>query len=449
MTGPAPRPRVAPEWRLRLGLALLAAVLGAAAWGLRETIDPRLRALGGLVAFLALAGACSARIRSVNLRMVASGLALQAGFGWLVLKGEIAGVRPAYEFLAGLAAVVTQFLEFTNAGSQFVFGVLADQEQMAAQFPNGFVLAFAALPILIFMSAVSAVLYHLGMLQVVVKIMARVMARVMGTSGAESLSAAANVFLGQTEAPIVTRPYIAGMTQSELLALMIGGMATIAGTVMAIYISLGADPVAMLTTSVMAAPCGLYLSKILLPETDTPATIGTVRMTVESDHVNVIDALATGATDGTRLAINVAAMLIAFLAFIAMFDYGLGLLHPSLSLAAIFAACFAPVAALLGVSASDLPAVADLLGTKLATNEFVAFIKLNETYLGAVSERTQVVATFALTGFANVGSIGILLGGIGGLAPSRRPDLARLGPVALLGGFLATLINAAIASMLL
>ena len=426
-----------------------AVLLGFGALWLQDVVDPRLRAVAGVVAFLAIAGACSAQLRAVNLRLVASGFALQLGLAVLILKVQIAGVRPGHEFFAVLATVATQFLEFTNAGSQFVFGVLADPEQMAELFPDGFVLAFASLPILIFMSSVFMVLYHLGVLQVAVKLMARVMARIMGTSGAESLSAAANVFLGVTEAPIIVRPYIAGMTQSELLALMIGGLATIAGTVMAIYISLGADPVGVLTTSVMAAPCGLYLSKILLPETGTPVTAGTVRMVVEREHVNVIDALAAGASAGTRLAINVAAMLIAFLAFIAMFDYGLGLVSTNLSLAAIFGWLFAPVAALLGVSSADIPAVADLLGTKLATNEFVAYIKLNGTYLDVLTAHTRMVVTFALTGFANFGSIGILLGGIGGMVPSRRTDLARLGPVALLGGFLATLINAAIVSILL
>ena len=437
------------EWRWRLGLAGCAAVLAGGAWLLRGEVDPRARAFAGVIAFLAVAGACSSRIRAVNLRQVFRGLMLQVGLAVLILKFEVGGVRPGYEFFDGLASVVTQFLEFTNAGSQFVFGALADPDQMAALFPSGPVLAFSSLPIIIFMSAVFTVLYHFGVLQIAVRVMARVMARVLGTSGAESLSAAANVFLGVTEAPIVVRPYIAGMTQSELLALMTGGLATIAGSVMAIYLTLGADPVGVLTTSVMAAPCGLYLSKILLPETETPATVGTVRLVVEREHVNVLDALAAGAADGTRLAINVATMLIAFLAFVAMFDYALGLVHPSLSLTEIFGVLFAPVAALLGVSATDLPAVADMLGTKLATNEFVAFVKLNEMYLETVSEHTLMVTTFALTGFANVGSIGVLLGGIGGLAPTRRGDLARLGPVALLGGFLATLINASIASMLL
>ena len=438
-----------PDWRPRLGLILLAAGLGGGALWLRDVVAPGLRAVAGIVAFVAVAAACSARPADVNWRLAARGFLLQIGLAVLILKVEIAGVRPGYALFAGLAAVATRFLEFTNAGSRFVFGVLADPEQMSALFPDGFVLAFASLPILIFMSAVFTVLYHLGVLQAAVKLMARVMARVMGTSGAESLSAAANVFLGVTEAPLMIRPYIAGMTRSELLALMVGGLATIAGTVMAIYIGLGADPVGVLTTSVMAAPCGLYLSKILLPETGVPATAGVVRVAVEQRHANVIDALAAGASDGMRLAMNVAAMLIAFLAFIAMIDHGLGLVNPGLSLAVIFAWLFSPVAALLGVASADLPAVADLLGTKLATNEFVAFVKLDASYADTVSDHTRMVATFALTGFANFGSIGILLGGIGGLAPDRRPDLARLGPVALLGGFLATLINAAVASVLL
>ncbi|MDA1094264.1 MAG: Na+ dependent nucleoside transporter domain protein [Acidobacteria bacterium] len=446
----SPREPVAPpDWPIRLALGAVAGVLGGAAWWWHEALDPRVRAAAGLVAFLAVAGAASTRIRAVNPRVVLSGLALQIGLAVLILKVEVGGVRPVYQFFAAVASAATRFLEFTNVGSRFVFGVLADPELMGQQFPNGMVLAFASLPILIFMSSVFTVLYHLGVLQVVVRLMARVMARVMGTSGAESLSAAANVFLGVTEAPIVIRPFIAGMTQSELLALMTGGLATIAGTVMAIYISLGADPVGVLATSVMAAPCGLYLAKILLPETDTPATVGDVRIVVEREHVNVIDALASGASDGTRLAINVAAMLIAFLAFVAMIDFGLGQLSSGLSLAAIFGVLFAPVAALLGIASRDLPAVADLLGTKLATNEFVAFIKLNDVYLGSVSGHTLMVATFALTGFANFGSVGVLLGGIGALAPTRRADLARLGPLALLGGFLATLLNAALASMLL
>jgi CNT family concentrative nucleoside transporter len=216
-----------------------------------------------------------------------------------------------------------------------------------------------------------------------------------------------------------------------------------------VYISLGADPVAILTTSVMAAPCGLYLSKILLPEVEEPETRGRLSMVVERQHVNAIDAAAAGASDGMRLAINVAAMLIAFLAFIAMFDYLLGLANSGLTVSKVLSGVFAPVAVLMGVARADVAPMADLLGTKLVANEFVSFVKLTSQYKGVMSDRSYVLATYALAGFANLGSIGIQLGGIGAMAPTRRSDLARLGSRALLGGFLATLINAAIASMLL
>ncbi len=271
----------------------------------------------------------------------------------------------------------------------------------------------------------------------------------MRTSGAETLSAAANVFMGQTEAPIIVKPYVPAMTQSELLAMMVGGMATISGGVMAVYISLGADPVAILTTSVMAAPCGLYLSKILYPEVEEPATRGDVKIAVEQTHTNVIDAASAGASDGTMLAINVAAMLIAFMAFIAMIDYLLALANPSLSLSRIFGWLFSPVAVLMGVPSNEVGMIGDLLGTKLVANEFVAYVKLTGEYRDALSPRSYTLATYALTGFANFASIGIQLGGIGGMAPSRRGDLARLGSRALLAGFIATLINAAIASALI
>jgi CNT family concentrative nucleoside transporter len=271
----------------------------------------------------------------------------------------------------------------------------------------------------------------------------------MRTSGAETLSAAANVFMGQTEAPIIVKPYVPSMTQSELLALMVGGLATISGGVMAVYISLGADPVAILTTSVMAAPCGLYLSKIIYPETEEPATRGEVKIVVERQHANAIDAASAGASDGTILAINVAAMLIAFLAFIAMFDYLLSLVSPGLSMARIFAWVFSPVVVLMGVPPQDVPAMGDLLGTKLVANEFVAYVKLTQEYKGVISDRSYTLATYALTGFANFASIGILLGGIGGMAPTRRGDIARHGSRALLAGFLATMINASIAAALL
>jgi CNT family concentrative nucleoside transporter len=255
--------------------------------------------------------------------------------------------------------------------------------------------------------------------------------------------------MGQTEAPIIVKPFVPRMTQSELLGMMVGGMATISGGVMAVYIAIGADAVAILTTSVMAAPCGLYLSKLLLPEREQPETSGTAPVNVERLHVNAIDAAAAGASDGMMLALNVAAMLIAFLAFLALIDFLLGAAWPGLSLARIFAVVFAPLAFLMGIPAADVAPMADLLGTKLVANEFVAFVKLTTEYEGVLSERSYVLATYALTGFANISSIGIQLGGIGGMAPSRRGDLARLGTRALLAGFLATLVNACVASMLL
>jgi CNT family concentrative nucleoside transporter len=428
------------------GGALALAVFASIAQG---TVGPRGQAAVGAVAFVLIVAACSSNIRAVNWRTVAFGIALQLALALFILKLEIGGIRPGYAFFSAVAAVVARFLEFTNAGSLFVFGGLADPAVLSKLFPGGFVFAFTALPTIIFISSFFTVLYYFGILQLIVRLLARAMMYLMHTSGAETLSATANVFMGQTEAPIIVKPYVPLMTQSELLAMMVGGMATISGGVMAVYIGLGADPIAILTTSVMAAPCGLYLSKILYPELEEPVTRGVVKVQVEKQHVNVIDAAAAGASDGMMLALNVAAMLIAFLAFIAMFDYILGRIVPGLTLAQVFAWVFAPVAILMGVRGSDVAPMADLLGTKLVANEFVAFVKLTSEYRSVMSERAYVLATFALTGFANLGSIGIQLGGIGGMAPTRRGDLARLGSRALLAGFLATLINACVAAMML
>jgi CNT family concentrative nucleoside transporter len=450
----AATPPVAPDTGfsgrgLRAGLAAGAAALAALAYLLQGVLSSRVQAGFGAVALVAFVAACSVNLRAVNWRTVGWGIAIQLGLAIAILRLEVGGVRPGYALFSALAAGVARFLEFTNAGSRFVFGGLADPDALSAVFPGGFVFAFTALPTIIFISSFFTVLYHFGILQLVVKLMASAMTYLMHTSGAETLSAAANVFMGQTEAPIIVKPYVPHMTQSELLAMMAGGMATISGGVMAVYITLGADPLAILTTSVMAAPCGLYLSKILYPEVEQPATRDAVRIAVERPHVNVIDAAAAGASDGTKLAINVAAMLIAFLAFIALVDFLLSLVSPGLSLARIFSWVFAPVAVLMGAPPSDVPVLADLLGTKLVANEFVAFVKLTTEYKGIISERGHVLATFALTGFANFGSIGIQLGGIGAMAPTRRGDLARHGTRALLVGFVATLVNACIASMLL
>jgi CNT family concentrative nucleoside transporter len=437
----------------RLRLVAIAAVigLGAASWLLGQVVGYRGQAAAGALCFIAIVAACSPDLSRVNWRTVLWGIGLQLGFAVLILRVQIGDVRPGYESFAAVARAVGRFLEFTNAGSTFVFRVLANQTKMAEVFgpENGFVFAFTALPTIIFISSFFTVLYYLGILQLVVRVMARAMMFVMRTSGAETLSATANVFMGQTEAPIIVKPFVPRMTQSELLAMMVGGMATISGGVMAVYIALGADAIAILTTSVMAAPCGLYLSKLLLPETEQPETSGQAPVNVEKLHVNVIDAAASGASDGLQLAVNVAAMLIAFLAFLALFDFLLGSIWEGLTLARVFAVAFAPVAFLMGVPAADIGPMADLLGTKLVANEFVAFVKLTGEYKGVMSERSYVLATYALTGFANIASIGIQLGGIGGMAPSRRGDLARLGGRALLAGFLATLINACVASMLL
>jgi concentrative nucleoside transporter, CNT family len=434
---------------LRLAAAALALTLGILTYVFQNYLGPNIRGAMGIVAFIAIVAAFSANLKAVSWRTVGFGMAIQLVLALLILELEFNGWKPGYVFFAKIGNVVKQFLEFTNSGSTFVFGGLADPAVMSKVFPGGFVFAFVALPTVIFVSSFFTVLYYFGVLQFIVKIFAKAMMYLMRTSGAETLSAAANVFMGQTEAPIIVKPYVPRMTQSELLAMMVGGMATISGGVMAVYIALGADPVAILTTSVMAAPCGLYLSKILLPELEEPETRGDVKTEVERQHVNVVDAAAAGASDGLMLALNIAAMLIAFLAFIAMFDYILGAIRPGLSLPKIFSYLFAPLALMMGVPIQDAGAVGDLLGTKLVANEFVAYVKLTSEYRGVISDRAYTLSTFALTGFANFASIGIQLGGIGAMAPSRRGDLARLGMKALLAGFLATMINACIAAMLL
>lgn len=444
-----PSQPVSSDRSLRLLVAGAALALSVAVVLMANMLSTTVRGGLGIVVFVLIVAACSTNLRAVNWRTVGWGVALQWVMALFILKLNINGWRPGYDLFAAISGIVKRFLDFTNAGSQFVFGDLANGEALGRVLPNGFVFAFTALPTIIFVSSFFTVLYYFGVLQFIVRVMARGMMYLMRTSGAETLSAAANVFMGQTEAPIIVKPYVPRMTQSELLAMMIGGMATISGGVMAVYITLGADPVAILTTSVMAAPCGLYLAKILLPETEVPETLGNANTAVERLHVNAVDAAAAGASDGTQLAINVAAMLIAFLSFIAMFDYMLGAAWPGLTLAMVFAKVFAPAAILMGVPMADVPGVADLLGTKLVANEFVAYVKLTTVYRNVLSPEGYVLATYALTGFANFASIGILLGGIGAMAPTRRGDLARLGGRALLGGFLATMINAAIASMLM
>ena len=443
-----PPPPTPLSWRV--GIAAVVLVLAAAAYLGGAWLGPRGQAALGVCCFIGVTAAFSANLRAINWHTVAWGFALQVLLALFVIKFEVFGYRPGYEAFNAAGAVVKKFLEFSDTGARFVFGSLADPEAMGKAFGpgGGFVFAFRALPTIIFVSSFFTVLYHFGVLQFVVRVTARIMALLMRTSGAETLSVTANVFMGQTEAPLIVKPYVERMTNSELLALMVGGMAHISGSLMAVYIGMGADAVAILTTSVMASPCTLYLAKIMLPETDRPETLGTVEAPVERSHVNVIDAAASGASDGMRLAINIAAMLIAFLAFIALFNALLGLVSPELSLARIFGWVFSPLAHLLGVEGADVSKMADLLGFKLVANEFVAYTKFQEVK-DTLGPRTVVLASYALTGFANFASIGIQLGGIGAMAPSRRPDLARLGGRALLTGFLVTLVNAAVAGVLL
>jgi CNT family concentrative nucleoside transporter len=449
-------------WRVLLLVGVVG--LTTAAWLIRDTIGVRGQAVTGVICFLGVAAAWSTDLRGVNWRTVATGLGLQLVLAVLILQN-----RYVYQGFEALGAAVAKFLDFANEGAEFVFGPLARPRDAGAAFgPGGAVIfAFRVLPTIIFVSSFFTVLYHLRVLQVVVWVFAKAMLLVFGrrgVSGAEALAASANVFMGQTEAPLIIKPYVRTMTRSELLALMIGGMATISGGLIAVYIGFGADPVAVLATSVMAAPAGLYLSKLLLPETEEPVTRGQVTLSDDRPHANVIDAAAGGASDGMMLAINVAAMLIAFIAGIAMINYllkqvGPAVNLPELSLEWLFAKLFGPVAFLTGVAPEDCGRVGELLGKKLVLNEFVAFkdltdvnaIKEDGKFVGVtgIQERSYKLAVYALTGFANFASIGIQLGGIGAMAPNRRSDLARLGLRALLGGFLATLINASIAGILI
>lgn len=461
-------------WRIAIGAGVLA--LTGVAYAGQDWLGGRGQAAIGLFCFIGIVAALSVNLRAVRWRTIFIGILLQVALALFVLKLAIPGpiyieffgepwivvaegdvYQPGYELFRSIGAGVKQFLEFSDEGAKFVFGPLADEKVMAKKFGehNKFVFAFRALPPIIFVSSFFTVLYHFGILQFIVRVFARAMMWLMGTSGAETLSATANVFMGQTEAPLIVKPYVARMTESELLALMVGGMATISGATMAVYIGMGADQVAILATSVMAAPAGLYLSKLMLPETGKPETIGTAQVKSERPHRNAIDAAAAGASDGLFLALNVAAMLIAFLAFLACIDFVLkGVSNGELSLKVIFSTLFHPLALLMGVEGEDTGKVADLLGIKLSANEFVAYLKLTnldpETGAGIVpGSRSYVLSTFALTGFANFASIGIQLGGIGAMAPERRPDLARLGLRALLVGFLATMVNAALAGLLM
>ncbi len=432
-----------------------------------------LRGILGLAFILGVAFLLSENRRRVNWKLVFSGLTLQIVLAIFVLKGDdmravFAPLAWPKDFFAWVSSFFVLVLNFTTEGAKFLFGTLAlspGQEGSLGAF-----FAFQVLPTIIFFSSLMSILYYYGIMQRVVQGMAWLMARLMGTSGAESLSVSANIFVGQTEAPLMIRPFLKGMTHSELLAVMTGGMATIAGGVMAAYIQMLGNSFAqarhlaldvarqqfaehLLGASVMAAPAALVLAKILIPETGVPETAGSVRIEVEKTGQNGIDAAARGAADGLKLAANVGGMLIAFIALIAMINYflgwGGGLFGIQLSLDKIFGWLLAVPAWLIGVPASDLLKFGSLLGTKIVINEFVAYLNLAEMIKsGILSDKTILMATYALCGFANFSSIAIQIGGIGPLAPSRMSELAQLGLRAVLAGTMANMMTATIAGVI-
>ena len=405
----------------------------------------RFTGLLGLAVILGFAWLCSSHKRAIKLRIIAWGLGLQLAFAILVLKTDFGKIFQA------IGVGVNAMLAYTEAGSEFVFGPLGKSTG-----PYGVLFAFQVLPIVIFIASFFAILYYLGVMQFVVKAMAIGMQKVMGVSGAESLNVAASIFMGQTEAPLTIRPFLAGLTESELFTIMTSGMAHVSGSVMAAYVKIaGVSITHLLTAVIMTAPATIMLSKIFVPETDKPVTAGRVDVKVEKTAVNVIDAAAQGAGDGLHLALNIAGMLIAFLALIAMCNGILGWLHtlPLMgwlpqSLEKIFGIVFAPVAWVMGVPWKDAATIGDLLGTRLVLNEFVAFLKLGPMR-ATLDPRSFVIATYALCGFANFSSIAIQIGGIGALAPNRKSDLARFGLRAVAAGSMANFMSACIAGMLL
>ena len=424
----------------------------------------------GLVVLIGIAFLFSNNKRQINWRLVATGIGLQLLFAVFVILTPWGS--QVFDFIGQF---FVKIIGFTNEGASFVFGALADQIKFGMAFDDelkmkgfGFLFAFQVLPTIIFFASFMAVLYHLGIMQKIVQGMAWVMAKTMGVSGAESISVAANVFIGQTEAPLVVRPYVSGMTQSELLTLMVGGMATIAGGVLAAYVNLlgGGDPAQqilyakhLLSASVMAAPATIVIAKILVPETIKSQTMGEVKVKIEKTASNVIDAAATGAGDGLKLALNVAGMLLAFIALIAMINWilsgiltdilGLTINNEAISLEIILGYVLSPIAYIIGVPWADAVTVGSLIGQKIVLNEFIAYLNLSMLIpTGVLSEKAILISTYALCGFANFSSIAIQLGGIGGIAPDRRGDLAKFGLRAVLGGSLATFMTATIAGVL-
>jgi concentrative nucleoside transporter, CNT family len=447
-----------------MGLSLAQAAaeqLAQARGGLETPFLERLMGLVGIATMLAIAYVISYDRKGIRWRMVAAGVLLQIVFGVIVLK---TGVGRA--IFAGANALVVRLLSFQEQGARFVFGNLVQNEVplgggATGVAQTGAFFAFNVLPTIIFFSSLMTVLYYLNVMQWVVKGIAWVMQKTLKTSGAETLSAAGNIFLGQTEAPLLIKPFVARMTQSELNTVMVGGFATVAGGVMAAYVGMlkGYFPdIAghLLTASVMNAPAGLILSKMLLPETGAPETRDTLHVVVEKQEANVIDAAASGAATGVQLAINVAAMLMAFVALVALLNFGVswvgGLVgHPEITLQWILGKVLTPLTALMGVPLADAGKVGAFIGEKTVLNEFVAYADFAQQ-LGAglvMSPKAAIMTSYCLLGFANFSSIAIQIGGIGGLAPQRRADISRLGLRAMIAGNLAAFMSASVAGMLI
>ena len=412
----------------------------------------RLQSLLGIFVMLGLAFAmCPAdRRRHVQLRPVITGMGLLFTFAVLVLHTPVRGA------FSWANAVVDALLGFTAKGSEFVFGPLITNLSGV-----GWVFAFQVLPTILFFSSLMSVLYHIGVMPAVIRVMATALSRFLGTSGAETFSTVADIFVGQTEAPLAIRPYISRLTNAELMACMIAGFATTAGGVLAAYVAMLRDFIPgiaghLLACSVMCAPGALVIAKLILPETEKPETLGADMPPLPTEHANLLDAVASGATDGTKLAVNVAAMLIVFLAFTAMANAGLGALGhvigTDLSLELILGWVFAPLAWVMGVPSQDILKVGSLLGQKTVLNEFVSYSRMGEMLKADpawLTERGRLIASYALCGFANFGSIGIQIGGYSSLAPERRGDLSRLALRAMIGGLLTTCLVACVAGVLL
>jgi len=403
----------------------------------------------GLVVMISLAWLMSSHKRRIPWRIILCGLLLQFSFAVVILRTSV-----GHWVFHGIDIIFVGLLNCVDAGSQFVFGAGYEEHFFA----------FKVLPTIIFFSAFMSIFYYYGIMQKVVGLLAALMQKTLGTSGAETLSAAANIFVGQTEAPLVIRPYISSMTTSELNAVMVGGFATMAGGVLGALASMGFEAGHLLSASVISAPGALLLAKVMQPELDQPKTLGHVRLDVEDDSVNVLESIAAGTIGGLQLALNVGAMLIVFLALIAVINGVAGWVgiqlgyvtkggQPVWSLEGLLGTLFAPLAWVIGIEWSDCKEAGQLMGLKMATNEFVAYGRLEQWHhpesLVQISARSRVLLTYALCGFANFSSIGIQLGGIGGIAPDRRGDLARLGLRAMLGGTLASFMTASMASLLL